>query len=653
MRQLTMILLCGLFAMAVPIRARRIVKNPDALGCLNVTGGELRVREVMFADTATTVLFTIDYPAGHNFRISDTCYLLDEKDRRYPLRSAEGLSVNTWVISPDSATTNFTLHFEPLPRRTRVFDFIEYDGQGAFMVLGIHDRRHKLRLPTMDELARANAYAVPADWFTTDSVTLCGRIEDYTARADMPTAFEGYCNNAFSKENMAMVVDIQPDGTFVKRWKVDYPMWQAFRLDKALPGMAWLNIYVRPGDTINVTLSRGDDGQYRCIYHDGSCQEVKRWLSSGLLFSGIASRMSDFKGTPGEAGALAEKLWRLILYRLTVAARNGFTPMEMQLAMADAQVRYATAVMDYVLSKEFQQNDDPTDADRLERDTLCGTEFYSHLLGRVDFDNPMLMVSDFFDVLLNRMQYAWPVTHAIAKQAERMVGDDEKEFDESEKAEIDTRYAKLQAMMGEQESTLMAQLCNYQNMMGTYNLWRSAGNGTVLPYCMETFAHEAVRRHAEAYHAYRQSHTEPATPLPEGQPAELIRSLLARYPGRYLLIDFWGMGCGPCRGDIQASKELRAEIAKRNDVKLVFIAGEATAEGSEAYHKYVKEWLADEETVCIPHKEFSRLQEYFRFNGIPHYETITPDGRRVNESYRFNGLHNFEFDMERLLKAFD
>ena len=133
MRQLTMILLCGLLAMAVPIRARRIVKNPDALGCLNVTGGELRVREVMFADTATTVRFTIDYPAGHNFRISDTCYLLDEKDRRYPLRSAEGLSVNTWVISPDSVTTDFTLHFEPLPRRTRVFDFIEYDGQGAFM----------------------------------------------------------------------------------------------------------------------------------------------------------------------------------------------------------------------------------------------------------------------------------------------------------------------------------------------------------------------------------------------------------------------------------------------------------------------------------------------------------------------------------------
>ena len=124
-----------------------------------------------------------------------------------------------------------------------------------------------------------------------------------------------------------------------------------------------------------------------------------------------------------------------------------------------------------------------------------------------------------------------------------------------------------------------------------------------------------------------------------------------RYPGRYLVIDFWGMGCGPCRSAIQSSKELRAEIAQRGDVKLVFIAGEATAEGSEAYHKYVKEWLADEETICIPHTEFSRLQEYFRFNGIPHYETITPDGRRVGEEYHINGLYNFKFEMERLRAA--
>ena len=648
-----MILLCGLLAVAAPVRARRIVKNPDALGCANVSGGGLKACEVVFADTATTVRFTLDYPAGRSFRISSTCYLTDENNRRYPLRSAEGLPMDTWVTSPADRTTDFTLHFEPLPRRTRVFDFIEYDGQGAFMLLGIHDGKRKLRMKKMGELANADAYPSLADWFTTDSVTLRGRIEGYSPEEDSPTMLVGSYDGVFSKETPVMVADIRTDGTFEKRWKVDYPMLQLFRLNKALPGMTLLNLFVRPGDTIYVTLRPGDDGLYRCDYHSGSSQAVERWLRTDLEFSGMLS-LYNFDGKPDEAEALAEKQWQLFAYFLhKEAVRNGFTPMERQLAMADAQVNFATNVMDYALNKQFALVGDPTAIDSLERDTLTGTEFYARLLSRIDFDNPLLTASSSFDVLLNRMQYAWPVGAAIQKQVSRVISSDEKEFSDNEKAELDIRYATLRAMMGEQENSLVAQLCNYQSMLGSYSLWREMGGDSVLPYCLESFTHEAVRRHAEDYHAYRQSYTEPATPLPEGQPAELIRSLLARYPGRYLLIDFWGMGCGPCRSTIQSSKELRAEVAKRDDVKLVFIAGEETAEGSKAYHNYVKEWLADEETICISNAEFSRLQEYFRFNGIPHYETITPDGRRVNEEYRMGGFYNFDFDMERLKKAFD
>jgi thiol-disulfide isomerase/thioredoxin len=147
--------------------------------------------------------------------------------------------------------------------------------------------------------------------------------------------------------------------------------------------------------------------------------------------------------------------------------------------------------------------------------------------------------------------------------------------------------------------------------------------------------------------------TELSTPLPADNPsADLIRKLSAKYPGRFLMIDFWGMGCGPCRSAIQNSKNLRAEVAKRDDIKLIFIAGERTAEGSEAYHNYVKEWLADEETICLSNTDFTRMQELFRFNGIPHYETITPDGRRVRDDLNFNGYYNFDFTLNRLKEKF-
>ena len=679
MKQFLILLLCGLFALVAPTSAKRIVKAPEALGCLNVSNGDLMVREVVFADTATTVRFTLDYPAGNNFRILDTCYLQDEDGARYPLRSAEGLAVNTWVTSPAGRTTDFTLHFEPLPKRTRVFDFIENDGRGAFMVLGIHDRKHKLRLPTMEELAGANAYTAPADWFTTDSVTLRGRIEGYSPEAGFPTQLELSYTSVFDKDELVMVADIRPDGTFEKRWEVDHPKQHSFRWDKALPGMNYLEVFARPGETINVTVRRGEDGLYRCIYHDGSSQAVERWLKSGLDLGGFTSRMYHFKGTPGEAEALAEKLWKLIIYRLqTVAVRHNFTPMEMQLAMADAQVQHAMGVMDYALGKMFDANM-VTAADSAVYAALRDTAFYGRLLRRIDFDNPLLMANGYYEILLNRIQYAWPV---IGADGPVEITDEIGPWTntpESILKEMENRYAKWRGMMGCTNNNLMAQMCNYQEMLDDYKLWcvneinkdsvlanpklneeerkQQAASvpclSNVFPRYVASFSHDALRRHAERFHAARQAKASFTSPLPEGQSAELIRSLQMRYPGRYLVIDFWGMGCGPCRSAIQSSKELRAEIAKRDDVKLVFIAGEATAEGSEAYHKYVKEWLADEETICIPDTEFSRLQEYFRFNGIPHYETITPDGRRVGEEYRINGLYNFKFEMEHLLQAFD
>ena len=701
MKQLLTLFLCGLFVLAAPACAQRTIQNPKALGCLNVSGGELKASKVVFADTATTVQFTMDYPAGSSFRIAGTCYLVDENNRRYPVRSAEGLTFDTWVTSPADRTTHFTLHFDPLPKRTRVFDFIEYDGQRAFMLLGIHDSKQKLKMKTMEELAGANAYPSLADWFTTDSVTLRGRIEGYSAEAGFPTQLEMSYKSVFDKDELVMVADIRPDGTFEKRWEVDYPKQHSFRWDKALPGMKYLEVFARPGDTINVTVRRGEDGLYRCIYHDGSSQAVERWLKSGLNLGGFTSRMYHFKGTPGEAEAQAEKLWQLTTYRLqTVAARHHFTPMEMQLAMADAQVQYAMDVMDYALGKMLN-TEMVTAADSAVHATLRDTAFYGRLLRRIDFDNPLLMASGYYDILLNRIQYAWPVLSADGPVE---ITDEDGPWDNTSESilkEMEKRYATWRGMMGSTKNNdfvkpkdqrelarfglarnctfknLMAQMCNYQEMLGDYNMWREneiskdkvladpklseeerkqqAASvpclSNVFPRYVASFSHEALRRHAEQFHAARQAKASFTSPLPEGQPAELIRSLQMRYPGRYLVIDFWGMGCGPCRGAIQSSKELRAEIAKRDDVKLVFIAGEETAEGSEAYHKYVKEWLADEETICIPDTEFSRLQEYFRFNGIPHYETITPDGRIVGEEYRINGLYNFKAEMERLIKA--
>ena len=144
-------ILLALVAMTGQAKTYKTIKSPEAMACVNMSNGELKAREVIMCDTATAVHFTIEYEKGNNFRFAKESYLLDEDGNRYPLRSAEGIALDAWVQSPESGVTDFTMHFEPLPKKVQIFDFIEGDGTRAFKLLGIHDKKAKLKVPTMQE----------------------------------------------------------------------------------------------------------------------------------------------------------------------------------------------------------------------------------------------------------------------------------------------------------------------------------------------------------------------------------------------------------------------------------------------------------------------------------------------------------------------
>ena len=149
-------ILLALVALTGQAKTYKTIKAPKAMASVNVSTGELRAREVIFRDTATTIHFTIEYPKGELFRFDKGSYLLDENGKRYALRSAENIALSTWIQSPESGITEFTMHFEPLPKSVKIFDFIEGDVNFAFMLLGIHDQKYKIQAPTMEEVAAAN-----------------------------------------------------------------------------------------------------------------------------------------------------------------------------------------------------------------------------------------------------------------------------------------------------------------------------------------------------------------------------------------------------------------------------------------------------------------------------------------------------------------
>ena len=77
---------------------------------------------------------------------------------------------------------------------------------------------------------------------------------------------------------------------------------------------------------------------------------------------------------------------------------------------------------------------------------------------------------------------------------------------------------------------------------------------------------------------------------------------------------------------IERSKELRARVREMEDLVIVFITGRRDTP-EKTYKSYVEKNMPDEISLYLPQKEFVMLSVLFQFNGIPHNELVTPDGK--------------------------
>ncbi len=669
------------------------IMNPESVACVNFGSDEgLTANEVVRNSKETVIHFTMNYRPKEKFRYGSDSYLIDEVGRRYALISADGIELDKWVKA-DSSVVNFTMHFEPLAKDVKVFDFVEGDVERAFGLLGIRDKKSKHEIPTLQEVLSANPYTVPDDWFRRDTVTVRGRIEGYDAEKFGFSTMQCSCDNVFEMNSNVQVIEIAADGSFEKKFAADYPVWASFRADKTKVGFREIQFFVRPGETVDVTVRKNDKGKYECFYGDGSSKDVERLLKSKLYLYDVVSPLIKFKGKIAEIAPLADSVWNNLLWRAqTVARREKFTPQEVQMALAEAQSTFAYGVL------TFAMHDETSCMRKDERgvyhgdDIIDSTEWlalrdmkYYEPLHRVDFDNPLLLATNRFSGMENRVEYARPYrNYENDSLTGRKIEYRGKTYYESsrfnEKQKLKNFARGYRELMGCEYDNLLTQICVCRRIKYSANqVWQQHEDrkneiladttltedarkaridslvciSNMMPDVLPLFKHPYVREKMEQFYAEKMAHQEMTTPLPDKNwAADFVRAYNAKYPGRYLVFDFWGMGCAPCRGAIERSKSNRAEIAKRDDVKLVFVAEERTPGGSDAYKKYVEKWLADEETVTLSSDEFSRLRELFRFNGIPHYETITPSGRRVRDDLQLNMSGNyFQSNFDRMKES--
>jgi thiol-disulfide isomerase/thioredoxin len=99
---------------------------------------------------------------------------------------------------------------------------------------------------------------------------------------------------------------------------------------------------------------------------------------------------------------------------------------------------------------------------------------------------------------------------------------------------------------------------------------------------------------------------------------------LSDYLGKYLLLDFWSSGCGPC---IMALPEMK-EISETYKEKLIIvsISLDTDVRWKEAMEKHDTPWA----NIRDP-KAYGGLAANYGVSGIPNYVMISPEGKVVDK----------------------
>jgi thiol-disulfide isomerase/thioredoxin len=107
-------------------------------------------------------------------------------------------------------------------------------------------------------------------------------------------------------------------------------------------------------------------------------------------------------------------------------------------------------------------------------------------------------------------------------------------------------------------------------------------------------------------------------------------SLVKKYRGKLVYVDFWATWCAPCRDGIEKIKPLKAELADNKDIVFLYISNHTSPD--KDYQKMIP-GIAGEH-VKVSQDEWNYLVQKFNISGIPHYALIDRKGRVVMNNMR-------------------
>lgn len=624
-----------IFCTICTIQAKdRVIERPPFLAW---SSNNIEIDKIVMSDTMTTVYIKAFYRPKYWIKIATGSFLKDNNGMLYPIRRGVGLTLDKEFWMPESGEAEFQLLFPPIPENVTSLDFSEGDFDGAYKIWGIQlnkDALYKQKLPEEAVIHKINKKAIlPTPKVAYGTATLKGKILDY--QKDMIERLKMHIESpALNIHNEQNIIKIKEDGTF----QADVKVASVTGVSLELP-FGWIECLIAPNEETSLIintkelcrrqahLQRKDKTYGEPIYFNGYLASLQQELASVDIDIALKSvyYMDMYNAIAGKS---ADEYKAYVLERLP-SIRKTIT----QSPYSDACKELLNIQVDLAATGKIAMT---------ERE-LKSAYIAVNKLSREETDNY------FYNTRIDTPERYYDIF---------------KEF---------TSINTLKALYGKYYASTIYLISFLPNCQEVLKETLGTGQGPLfdnikfnkLYQSIKDFTSLTAEQNAElkalSSPAYAEMLTEANKEIIKkielnkrktgftvneaGQVSneDLFPSIISKFRGHTLLIDFWATWCGPCRTANKAITPMKEEL-KDMDIIYLYITGETSPKGT--WENMITDIHG--EHFRVTNEQWSFLMSSFNIQGVPTYFVVDPEG---NITFKQTGFPGVDTMKKELMKA--